>query len=154
MATTRKVFDKNDPELNDEINARADARVERLIEFYTTKRDFIRHPLSRVRTITPVEGDSMTHQSHADSCDINNIIRQFDRTGILPPARKTPQFADVTHLQKDLTTLYSDLQDIGTRINDARAAIIEAQKNPPKNTEPDQTPKPAPTNDTPPPKDS
>lgn len=45
----------------------------------------------------------MTHQSHADSCDINKIIKQYDRTGVLPPAAHPPQYGDVSELGGDLT---------------------------------------------------
>lgn len=69
---------------------------------------YIRKPYERTpRVRTPVIGKSMTHQSHASSCDINNIIRKFDNTGVLPPARHEPQYADVTALQGDLTEAYN-----------------------------------------------
>ncbi|MEM2002562.1 MAG: hypothetical protein QXT77_07965 [Candidatus Methanomethylicaceae archaeon] len=54
----------------------------------------------------------MTHQSHADSCDINNIIRRFDRTGVLPPSDRPQQFADVTGLQGDLTDRINSSREI------------------------------------------
>jgi hypothetical protein len=63
----------------------------------------VRHPSSRVRVYTRVRGKSRTHQSHKESVDINNIVRRFDHTGELPPANRPPQYADVTHLQGDLT---------------------------------------------------
>lgn len=63
----------------------------------------VRTPFTRVRTITEITGESMTHQSHASSVDINNIIRRFDNTGVLPPPTGDPVYADVTELQGDLT---------------------------------------------------
>lgn len=36
------------------------------------------------------EGESMTRQSEADSCDINKIMERFDRTGQLPISVKAP----------------------------------------------------------------
>lgn len=75
----------------------------------------IRKPYERVRTRTPIRGASMTHQSHAETCDINNIIRRFDNTGVLPPARYEAQYADVTPLQGDLTEAYNQsLETIDT----------------------------------------
>lgn len=65
----------------------------------------VRHPFDRVAVHPILEGDSMTHQSHASACDINNIIRRFDNTGILPPSNREPQYADVTALQGDPTEL-------------------------------------------------
>jgi len=63
----------------------------------------VRHPFERKRVAFKSDLPSMTHQSHADSCDINKIIRRFDNTGELPTRPGDPQFADVTHLQGDLT---------------------------------------------------
>lgn len=77
----------------------------------TVARPYIRKPYERVRTTTPVIGESMTHQSHAETCDINNIIRKFDNTGTLPPARYEPQYADVTGLQTDLTEAYNQAKE-------------------------------------------
>lgn len=67
---------------------------------------FVRHPLARPKHVTPFEGESMTHQGHAESCDINRIMKQYSRSGDLPPPdpRRLPQYGDVTELQaKDLT---------------------------------------------------
>lgn len=72
----------------------------------------VRHPFERVRTPTIILGESMTHQSHAESCDINNIIRRFDRTGVLPPGTRPAQYADVTALQGDLTERINTSREI------------------------------------------
>lgn len=50
------------------------------------------------RVITPVGEHSMTEQSHKDACDINNIVRQYQMTGI------------IEHIQKQ-TPIYTDLPD-------------------------------------------
>lgn len=39
---------------------------------------------------TKIEGESMTLQSEAESCDINKIMERFDRTGQLPVSMKAP----------------------------------------------------------------
>lgn len=57
----------------------------------------------RERVHTVLEGESMTHQSHAADCDINRIIKRYDRTGALPPGRSDGRYADVTPLQGDFT---------------------------------------------------
>lgn len=72
----------------------------------------VRHPFERHRTPTIILGESMTHQSHAEACDINNIIRRFDRTGALPPATRPEQYADVTGLQGDLTERINSSREI------------------------------------------
>ncbi|AXH77223.1 MAG: internal scaffolding protein [Microviridae sp.] len=60
-------------------------------------------------------GESMTEQSHAGLCDINNIVARFQSTGQLPPPRVEGQYADVTRLQMSL-------QD---RINWSTEVILE-----------------------------
>lgn len=76
----------------------------------------VRHPAERQRIQTVIIGESMTHQSHAESCDINSIIRRFDNTGTFPPGRENGQYADVVGLQGDLTE----------RINMSRQTLDEA----------------------------
>lgn len=64
-----------------------------------------RLPWMRQALVTDVLSDECrVHASHKDACDVNNILKRYERTGILPQAKKAPQFADVTHLQVDLTT--------------------------------------------------
>jgi len=72
---------------------------------------YIRSPYTRVRVQFATVGESKTHQAHAESCDVNNIISRYERTGVLPPARSVPQYADVTGLQGDLTDLHARAQD-------------------------------------------
>ncbi|AXH75876.1 MAG: internal scaffolding protein [Microviridae sp.] len=45
--------------------------------------------------------ESRSNQSDKDSCDINVILRQYIRTGQLPPPKTTPSYVDLT-LQPDL----------------------------------------------------
>lgn len=46
---------------------------------------------------TKVEGQSMTEQSHAKHCDINNIIKKFTRTGVIEHVdQREPQYTDVS----------------------------------------------------------
>jgi len=73
---------------------------------------YIRRPLWRERVQHIVEGESLTHQSHAESCDVNNIIRRYERTGELPPARRPPQYGDVTSLQGDLTERHEAAKEV------------------------------------------
>lgn len=52
---------------------------------------FVRRDVSFV-----CEGPSMTKQSEADACDINKIMKQYERTGYLPPADNLGFYADVS----------------------------------------------------------
>lgn len=67
----------------------------------------------------------MTHQAHADSCDVNNIVSQFARTGILPPSDKTPMFDDVSHLNKPLSELTTAAQSTAMGYD---ALAVESQR--------------------------
>lgn len=145
-----KTIDYTTGELNEEINLRARHLAESILDVNTPA---FRKPMSRIRVYTEMPGESMTQQAHADSCDINNIIRQYDRTGQLPPnpRNKQPMFADVTALNKDLTVLYSDMQEIGVRIRAAQKALAEKkqeERNAPPPTPPIE-PKPEPSQPTP-----
>lgn len=113
-------------ELNEEISARAGILASEMVK--SPDDHIVRHPYSRMRVQAKNDEPSMTHQSHAESCDINNIIRQFDRTGLLPPPKRPGQYADVTALNKDLTELYSDMEDISSRIRQAQEALAQKQK--------------------------
>ena len=51
------------------------------------KPPIVRHPSHRIRVQHDIHGESLTHQSHAQACDISNIIRKFDNTGMMPDGR-------------------------------------------------------------------
>jgi hypothetical protein len=40
--------------------------------------------------------DGLTEQHHAETCDINKILAQFQETGILPTSTNNPQYGDVS----------------------------------------------------------
>lgn len=62
-----------------------------------------RKPWMRERSGFACVGESMTHQSHCETCDINRIVGTYVATGILPEGRDDGQYGDVTELQGDLT---------------------------------------------------
>lgn len=73
----------------------------------------VRHPLSRERHQTILIGESMTHQSHRDLCDINNVIKRFENTGEMPQGTREAQYGDVTNLQQnDLTERIQQSREI------------------------------------------
>lgn len=44
----------------------------------------IRKPYGRSeRLYARLEGESMTQQSHKDACDVNNILKRFQQTGVI-----------------------------------------------------------------------
>lgn len=121
MATAKKSrVDLTTGEIQEEIEARVNHRLHS--DFY------IREPHSRVRLALSSDEPSMTHQSHAESCDINNIIRQFDRTGVLPPATRQGQYGDVSNLNKPLTDLINDSIEASFKAREAFARDADAQK--------------------------
>lgn len=92
----------------------------------------VRMPWERLRVQTPMVGESMTHQSHAESCDINHIIRRYDNTGLLPDGRGPGQYADVTHLQEKqldqmITESRETLDKAGRELEEKRQADLEAE---------------------------
>lgn len=91
----------------------------------------VRHPMERNRYRTPVVGESMTHQSHKDLCDVNAIVKRFDRTGELPPATREAQYADVSSLQGDLTeriAMSREVLDTAGRHVDEKCKADQAKK--------------------------
>lgn len=79
----------------------------------------VRHPAQRVRSFSPSHGDSLTHQAHKLQCDISNIIRRFDNTGLLPDGRPPGSYVDCTGYQgKTRAEL----------IMEARSAVADAEK--------------------------
>lgn len=84
--------------------------MKKSIDKSTGELALFRSPFWRERVQFVPVGDSMTHQSHAEACDVNAIIRRYDRTGVLPPATREAQYGDVTGLQGDLTERYVDAQ--------------------------------------------
>lgn len=94
------------------------------VEFY------IRRPLWRERVVTPCEGESMTHQSHREDCDINRTIARYMRTGQLPPGRTDGQYADVSGLNAPLTDLAvkaSEASQVVEKVKTERKKKAEAE---------------------------
>lgn len=72
----------------------------------------LRKPFHRTRSQLSFEGrESKTDTSFGNDTDVNNIVARFARTGQLPPPQGQPQYADVTGLQQDLTTIIQKGKD-------------------------------------------
>lgn len=62
-------------------------------------------------------GPSLCRQEFAAECDINEIMRRYEVTGILPNDGREPQYVDFTALPRDLMSTMEIL-------NDAEAAFM------------------------------
>lgn len=81
----------------------------------------IRRPWTRTRQYVDLTGqESKVDTSHGNDTNINNIVARFARTGQLPKCDETPQYADVTGLQQDLT-------EIIQRGREAQKELLEHQ---------------------------
>lgn len=87
----------------------------------------IRKPLHRGRLQTVIEGESMTHQSHAQSVDINHIVAQFDRSGYMPPASREAHYIDCTGLQTDLTQAHAESVRVIETANEYNEGVRKAK---------------------------
>lgn len=68
----------------------------------------------RARRPTIIEGPSMTKTDHAKGTDVNDIIRKFNRTGVLDHVRRVQGvYADVSH--------FGSYQDAVHRVQEAQA---------------------------------
>ena len=100
----------------------------------------VRHPFEREPVIANTVGDSLTHQSHKEACDIHNILARFDNTGTVPGARPPGSYVDVTSLQgksraelmvagrADLHAKQKALQDLEAKIAAKAKSDSEADK--------------------------
>lgn len=90
-----------------------------------------RMPMSRYPEKTVPEGESMTHQSHFESCDINRIVSRFQVYGELPVVKGNPQYGDVTNLQaKTLTEHIETARQVQEKVNEYAKAKAKAKAAP------------------------
>ncbi|AXL14645.1 internal scaffolding protein [Microviridae sp.] len=62
----------------------------------------VRPPYFRKRKQIKIEGESLTHQSMKDECDINNIMKKWEKTGILEHKNNFQgQYGDFTQVPSD-----------------------------------------------------
>jgi len=85
------------------------------------------------------EDATLTQQHFKDECDINNILRQFNITGILPEAPLSPRYGDFTGISDYHTALNQVIAaedefmrlpaDLRARFENDPAQLIEFLEN-------------------------
>jgi LytS/YehU family sensor histidine kinase len=58
----------------------------------------VRSTFDRQRVQFATSGESATHQSHKEACDIHNMIRKYDNTGLLPDGRPPGSYVDCINM--------------------------------------------------------
>lgn len=89
----------------------------------------IRNPYDRVRTPIEFYKESTTDTSFGNDTDVNNIIKRFHRTGVMPEPRGEGQYADVTGLQGDLTEQINKSREAIAELNEKQREYEQNQKN-------------------------
>lgn len=79
------------------------------------------HHELRQRTSLDVSSPLLTEQEHKNSCDINHIVAQFQKTGVMPPNTKIPQYLDSTNIPS--------LEDAFRTVSEARTAFLDLPAN-------------------------
>lgn len=79
------------------------------------------HHELRKRTTVNVSSPLLTEQEHKNSCDINFIVAQFQKTGVMPPNTKIPQYLDSTNIPS--------LEDAFRTVSEARTAFLDLPAN-------------------------
>ena len=64
---------------------------------------YVRLPHHRQRVQSEQGGESDVDQTYLTVTDVNTIVANYARTGIMPEAKRTARFGDVTGYQGDLT---------------------------------------------------
>lgn len=82
----------------------------------------------RCRVFTHIDGESLTHESFKEECDINGIVNRYARTGELPDSGRTGAYADCSGLQGDLTQRISESRSVVSKVETAKKAKREKQQ--------------------------
>lgn len=56
-------------------------------------------------------GDSLTDESFAEECDVNNIIKRYVQTGLMPHTKAFGFFEDISNLPEDLMAAQQTLAE-------------------------------------------
>lgn len=74
---------------------------------------------------------SMTEQHFKDECDINNIVKSFQATGVLPQGNREPLFADFSEFPTDLQSSQQYFDDAAARFMELPATLRREFDNDP-----------------------
>lgn len=107
----------------------------------TTKRKrIVRGHWDRERHYSPAGTESRTKQEFKDECDINNIVNQFAKTGVITHVnRREPQyghvdgsdFADAMRVVTEAQAMFDDMPaEIRKRFNNDPAELLDFVQNP------------------------
>jgi len=94
----------------------------------------------RERHQTVIEGKSMTKQSMKDECDINNIVKKYDRTGVLTHVNtyeaqygevSAQDFLEAMLIVKEAENMFQSLpSEVRSRFDGDPAKFLEFMDNP------------------------
>lgn len=74
---------------------------------------------------------SMTEQHFKDECDINNIVAQYQQTGVLPQGDRQPLFGDFADFPQDLQSSQAFFDDAQERFMQLDARVRKEFDNDP-----------------------
>ena len=74
---------------------------------------------------------SMTEQHFKDECDINNIVAQYQATGVLPQGNRDPLFGDFADFPQDLMSAQSYFDEAQARFMQLDAQLRKEFNNSP-----------------------
>lgn len=74
---------------------------------------------------------SMTEQHFKDECDINNIVAQYQQTGVLPQGDRQPLFGDFADFPQDLQSSQAYFDDAHERFMQLPATLRKEFDNDP-----------------------
>lgn len=93
------------------------------------RQKYLTHMQVRVHPTLTEGAVSRTQQADKDQTDVNAIVARFDRTGQLPINNQKPQYADVTELQRDLTTQIQESRDNIAALENYQADLNQLQEH-------------------------
>ena len=101
---------------------------------------FIRHPMQRERQPFETEGDSLTHQSFREECDIKTIMSKYQKNGLLDHVNQYKgEYGDVIAVDfHEAMTMVTEAQQmfeslpssIRTRFGNDPGSFLEYATNP------------------------
>lgn len=74
---------------------------------------------------------SMTEQHFKDECDINNIVKSYQATGVLPQGNREPLFGDFAEFPTDLQASQQYFDDAAARFMELPATLRREFDNDP-----------------------